>query len=284
MADCLQKRIGVSQPTYCLDEEGNVIESTVMYNWMHIRSVGPNCLKDTTLCGDTIIHNPCLYKPVLAFGLWYEVYLDPRLNVASTQPVIKESGAGVLDQWYWQADGVNTDPASYDWQLTKSASNDLATYPQLVECYGLQVPLFNYNETNEFFFGLTHVQNTSGKDLLVRCTLDATLNLATGSLCLYNIGLGRNTPQDPPVYTVPSEFPGSVQQVEVNAAQYINVSLQCLTLMEAGDIIAPVWLQLDGDPTNALQWLNCNLHVEFVDVQSNSPQQTLIFPPNPGPP
>jgi len=55
MADCLQKRIPVSQPTYCIDEDtGEIIDGTVMYNWMHVRAVGPNCLKDTTLCGETL--------------------------------------------------------------------------------------------------------------------------------------------------------------------------------------------------------------------------------------
>jgi len=52
MSDCLQKRIPVSQPTYCLNELGEVKEGTVMHNWMHVRSVGPNCMKDNKFCGE----------------------------------------------------------------------------------------------------------------------------------------------------------------------------------------------------------------------------------------
>jgi len=52
MSDALRKDIPISQPTYCKDSQENIIPGTVMYNWMHLRAVGPNCLKDNKFCGD----------------------------------------------------------------------------------------------------------------------------------------------------------------------------------------------------------------------------------------
>jgi len=100
MSDCLQKRIPISQPTYCLDEDDKIIPETVMYNWMHVRSVGPNCLKDTTLCGLTDIHHPCLKEQV--FGLPFRAlsylrnYMPPDL---SEGPWVQNNK--IINWYYW---------------------------------------------------------------------------------------------------------------------------------------------------------------------------------------
>jgi len=52
MSDALRKDIPISQPTYCKNDVGEVISGTVMYDWMHLRAVGPNCLKDNKFCGE----------------------------------------------------------------------------------------------------------------------------------------------------------------------------------------------------------------------------------------
>ena len=78
MADCLQKRIPVSQPTYCIDAgTGDVIDGTVMYNWMHVRAIGPNCLKDTSLSGTTRVLGPI-------------DVCDPPIEMLNPQPFLQD--------------------------------------------------------------------------------------------------------------------------------------------------------------------------------------------------
>lgn len=52
MSDCLRKNISVQQPVYCQDSSGNVLPDTAVYEWMAIRSNGPNVLHDNKFCGE----------------------------------------------------------------------------------------------------------------------------------------------------------------------------------------------------------------------------------------
>ena len=55
MSSVLDKNVPVSQPVYCRDTgSGEIDFDTPMYSWMAVRASGPNILKDTTLCGDTL--------------------------------------------------------------------------------------------------------------------------------------------------------------------------------------------------------------------------------------
>ena len=57
MSDALNVNVPVSNAVYCdVDPvSGQIDPATIMYSWMHVRANGPNCLKDTILCGDTQI-------------------------------------------------------------------------------------------------------------------------------------------------------------------------------------------------------------------------------------
>lgn len=116
MADCLQKRIPVSQPTYCIDEAtGEAIDGTIMYNWMHIRSVGPNCLKDTTLCGDTIVHGALLGAPPTM-----QILLGDLAN--GTQKQV--ANGGITDTaWHFMGEGD-----TQSWNITALSANNADNY------------------------------------------------------------------------------------------------------------------------------------------------------------
>lgn len=93
MADCLQKRLAVSQPTYCLDETGEPKEGTVMYNWMHIRSSGPNCMKDNKFCGenefldDVVIDGDLTVEGDLNLGGTNNIKICDLLDVDCSDPI-----------------------------------------------------------------------------------------------------------------------------------------------------------------------------------------------------
>jgi len=116
MADCLQKRIPISQPTYCIDPDtGEAVDGTVMYNWMHVRAVGPNCLKDTTLCGETRALGPVFGSPPTL-----QILLGDFPN--GTQKQV--ANGGITDNsWHFMGEG---DVQS--WNITALASNGVDQY------------------------------------------------------------------------------------------------------------------------------------------------------------
>lgn len=214
MSDCLQKRIGISQPTYCLDETGEPIESTVMYNWMHVRAVGPNCLKDTTLCGTTNIHHPCLDEQVFGMALTINSYLDnyqgPTGSIGYTiNPHVRNwyywigpaaaPGLGQFpdpiqatpldfDQWYPVGYGIvqQDDPFVRNWGTHYCYSNDTQFSNEcMVETYGVTYPLIIGGQrtfipltgTPNFAEGTPSLRNTSGKTLSLRVKLSGRVNM-----------------------------------------------------------------------------------------------------------
>jgi len=215
MSDALRKDIPISQPTYCTDDQGDIIPGTIMYNWMHIRAVGPNCLKDTTLCGVTDIHKPCIAKQV--FGLPFRAnsylanYLPPNLSVGpwvQNDKIINwyywistlnpPPGLGgfpdplqpiplLLDEWYPMSYGVSTQGTNppVDWATEWCVTSDIATPDECIEkVYGVtNWPLLVGAQANvlppatNFAKYIPSLRNLSGVNLTLQVKLSGRISM-----------------------------------------------------------------------------------------------------------
>jgi len=123
MSDALRKDIPISQPTYCVDKDtGQIIDGSIMYDWMHVRAAGPNCLRNTKLCGTT--------EQVGGALIGVPPILSIVLGNTGTHIHGSIDNTGIADiLWHFQGEN---DPTTWDLSLT--STNYASDYIDYIDC------------------------------------------------------------------------------------------------------------------------------------------------------
>jgi hypothetical protein len=268
MTDCLNKNITVNQPTYC--EDGD--PSTVMYNWMHVRAVGPNCLKDTRLCGTTIIDgNETEICPQSKFGSCW-LFGAPIFENPVTDNAYRRQAQGVI--------GLGSTNPPYNWTVYSEFTQDIPS------------PFLAYIPSATFR-GIIGMSNIHPERILVRATLTASIYVDYPVLVptIVNIILGK--PSNPPISapldserTCTVSFPVSVapssQIVSITCIGHFQLEPSALTTTGA---VIPYWNtnagEQPGPTTVSLVWTRCCLQLEVLRCGNTTYNPTITNPPPP---
>lgn len=260
MADCLKSNLSVQEPIYCEDSSGNIISDTAMYSWMSVRAAGPNVLKDTTLCGTTRIIDGSLEAPDQCY---FQVYLEDPLGVNM---------------------GTNMDAPINFYPF---GNGNYATRPWTVTYQGTQS-----NESLNIFglasfsgdpiapVGSLAIQNVSGKNIVVRLTLTATINhLAqpAASTQLVQVGLWESEVSATPL---PSNASIQGNQTSLPAAPsdptVQEITCDYITIMKPDSIVQPVIAVASAIPVIPIA--SVNFVAKFIEYFQAEPGVDLELP------
>lgn len=253
MVDCLNSSIPVGQPHICNDNDGNEIGK--VYNWMAVRSLGPNLLGDTTFCDDvTFIKNP---EGIEHYG--FQCYIP------ANETIVNGFGDGT-----WKVMGEPNLGAARTWDVKFSESPANTANPIFVGPIGALVGGANV--------GLIAIGNGDLKQrtIVAKFTFTGTLEaieldgqthmLVNYGLVLSNIG---DTPRDP-----------SYQETSVlgsGEAGRVNVTSELLCALPFGQYVNVNWATATGQQ---FDWINANITADFYGFSNldSLPVNTIAKP------
>lgn len=280
MSDCLRKNISVQQPIYCEDASGNVLPGSAMYEWMSVRSAGPNVLKDTTLCGDTLITQPTFPNPVELclqnkpdginpfYYCWMtDVLEDPIVSINNiieipmndTSPAL---GGGGYEQFQWYpiglqvcSNGIGVNPTNppVDWRVSYQLNSDCQapTEPGTIECLqkrcpDLVFPLLGYDSQNTLEHRI-QVHNISGIKLqchvFFNCTVDLTGSAPPGPPGFVGIQIGVGKIDKSTTEVTPNDvFQNSTSNFAFGSTGgAFRYATDFICEIDNDEVIVPVW-------------------------------------------
>lgn len=308
MADCLKSNLSVQEPIYCEDASGNIIPDSAMYSWMAVRAAGPNVLKDTTLCGRTVISDPVFPNGIQNLcSMW----AGPSLSIAiqqvpgdPTASEIAETQVPPIGNPLFPSQNFYIPNALGNSTYTVTVSEVNNSNPEINSNWNLPVlapptainglgwaPIYG-NST----FGPTSktigVYNNSGADLQVCASLNATLANLQGTE-IYTDGITPSMTYYFSIGTVDSA--GTITPLVNPLKAGINVdtipettedggyeetlTLNAVVVLPAGQMLVPMWYPYNRRATvglNDLIWRTCNFIVTAMQ-DCNTEVQTSTY-------
>jgi hypothetical protein len=321
MTDCLSKDINVSQPEFCTHPQTG--ETLPLYNWMSVKSAGPNYLKDNVLCGETVVEDLilpyptqiCLHNKPIGIEPYYMCWLTDDLNVPPTAPnIMRElnqiqsatspATPGGYQQYEWYPaglkvcnQGIGAPPINADvnWETsfqlnTDAKSPSAATVSCLgVLCPGIVFPLMGYDLGNTLKHRI-QIKNTSGIKLQLHvffnCTVDLTGSQVPTPGVAMQIGVAK-IDKDTTLITQTDVFQNSTTNFSfTSTGSAYRFATDFLCELNNDEVIVPTFRYMNAPnlaEDNGLIWQTCGLTAQVVGFCDDILEPPSLIPP-PNPP
>lgn len=321
MTDCLNRDINVSQPDFCTHPETG--ETLTLYEWMSVRSAGPNYLKNNVLCGETFIEdlklpNPstiCLNnKPIGIepyFTSWLtDVLADPpisfngsieiRQNASTASPATP--GGYQQFQWYPAFlsvcnQGIGVPPTNNDvnWKVSYQSNTDTQNpTAETIECITkdcpeITFPLMGYDLSNTLRHRIL-IKNISNVKLQLHvffnCTVDLTGSQVPTPAVLLQVGVAKINKTTTEI-TPNDVFQNSTTNFSLDTTgSAFRFATDFLCEMNNDEVIVPAFRYLNVPnltQDNALVWQTCSLTGQVVGFCNDNLPGAQTIPPPSGP-
>jgi len=268
MSDALRKDIPISQPTYCKDSQENIIPGTVMYNWMHLRAVGPNCLKDNKFCGDNDFTDDVLIEGDLTVNGTIYADLPPvlqetlhamqcYLNLGEILQ-IPGVGIGVNAALLGQGNFVPPPPTPRNWALAYQGTPSNEVTPIF------DGPKQEYVDPTRYgVIGITNIAG-NGQNIVAIVTLTADLRITAGiGNPTRDVIIGLNILRDPinniDQPTAPSR---QVTKFTTDSGAFNHIVCKSIMVIPNGGVVTASWSATTGVQ---FEVRSANIVAEFVD-------------------
>ena len=281
MSDALNKNVPVYPAIYCEDEGGQPDSTTAMYPWCHIRAVGPNVLKDTTLCGTTKIIDQIDQGGAQSIQqVFYQVYLDP-LNGSG----MSASAPQDVDSW---------DPFGYDnftnrgWEILSTQSPANTTFNIFGEI-GSNPAGATPPPGEEGYFG---IYNKNERGILCHISFTCTITgpvLVPSAVDMVNLRVGLRRSDNGPTDWSPLQ-PTINEAGYTYADQGVNIACDFMGVLGPGEWVTPVMNIIPSAPVGQGQVTPAPviqyacMVAEFIDYNDVGPLSPTIVPGNPSQP